>query len=81
MPMVVMGLSLPDEAVAEARVAIAGDFMLDDVRGTLSAALISRDFDFGPLNKDKVVDRAADRILQKAKRDGLATYQGGRWSA
>ena len=78
----VMTLELPDQAIEQAQAAIVGEFRLEDVRGALARALHDLEFDFGIQSKMSLLDRAADRILQNAKKLKQAKHVGaGRWKA
>lgn len=76
----VMTLEIPAEAIEVAQSAIVGEFRLEDVRGALARSLYDLDFDFGIQSKIGLLDRAADRILQNAKKLKQAKHLGaGRW--
>lgn len=81
------GIEIPQSALDAGNAAIAGNFTLDDVRCAVSEILrtlhydsLQVDFDYGPNVKDVLDDRVADRLIQKAKREGKVRHIGhGRW--
>lgn len=78
----VMTLDIPAQAIAAAQSAIDGEFRLEDVRNALARSLYDLNFDFGIQSKMSLLDRAADRILQNAKKLNKAKHLGaGRWKA
>jgi len=71
--MIVQGHEIPEAAIAAAERVIASmpEFELWDVQKALCNAGI-------PV-RDGIANRVADRLLQKARRDGRIRFERGRW--
>lgn len=88
--MIVMGIDIPQSAVAAGEAAIAGRFHVEDVRGEIAGVLHDlfheggehQHFNYGGVNRERLHAGVATRILQSAKAAGRAVHKGiGWWEA
>lgn len=78
--MKIYGLLIPAEAIEAAEATLAGEFRLEDVVGAIAGTLHEMEFDYGIQRRSAVNARAADRILQTARKEGRIEHVGaGRW--
>lgn len=75
--MKVHGIEMPEDRLTDALLSIPGPFKACDVEAVFARELA--DVDFGIQHRGSTIMRAADRLIQKARKSGSLVHSNGRW--
>lgn len=76
--MKVHGIEMPEDRLMAALLGMKGFFRSRDVEAVVAETL-GRDFHFRNQHRGSTIMRAADRLIQRARKNGKISFAGGYW--